>query len=92
MANVVKHARASQASIAVILFEGEAILLVVDNGIGLESKDLVACTGEGLQHFGLQGMQERIALLGGNLTFNHRCDRGTVVRANVPLGQNGHLK
>jgi signal transduction histidine kinase len=89
MANVVKHARASQASIAVILFDGEAILVVVDDGIGLEPRETGLAAGEELQHFGLQGMQERIALLGGRLTLDHRCDRGTMVVATVPVVQNG---
>lgn len=88
MANVVKHARASQASIAVVVFENEAVLVVVDNGVGLETKDVQFTSRRDLHRFGLLGMQERIVLMGGTLTVNHRCDRGTMVMARVPLNQN----
>jgi len=83
--NVVKHAQADQATIAVIISDSEATLVVADNGTGFEPK-AVESAPNGNQHFGLLGMQERIKLVEGKLTINHRCNTGTLVKATVPLG------
>ncbi|MDX1523648.1 MAG: ATP-binding protein, partial [Anaerolineae bacterium] len=83
MANVVKHAKADQATIAVVIEDKEAILLVVDNGQGIDPHNLEVEDDD--HHFGLLGMHDRLARLGGALAINHRCDRGTTVKATLPL-------
>lgn len=85
MANVVKHAKANQATIAVVIEDNEAVLLVVDNGQGIAPTNLEVEDDD--HHFGLLGMHDRLARLGGALTINHRCDRGTTIKATLPLNR-----
>ncbi|MGD1911508.1 MAG: sensor histidine kinase [Rivularia sp. (in: cyanobacteria)] len=78
MMNVQKHARASQVS-----FSGnsnsEAIVLdIKDNGFGFDSEKKP--TG-----FGLQGMMERVQLLGGKIEINTALTQGTQIKITLPL-------
>ena len=41
-------------------------------------------------HLGLQGMRERVELLGGRFDVQSAPDKGTVVRASLPLAQHAH--
>ncbi len=56
--NVHKHSRIDKAELSVCAEDGEVRLLVRDEGVGFEPK----IVGRG---FGLTGMQERAATLGG---------------------------
>ena len=76
--NVQKHAHASQ-----VVFCGNAkaeyiILDIKDNGIGFDSEKKF--TG-----FGLQGMMERVQLLGGKIEIKTALTQGTQVQIKLPL-------
>ncbi|MDP8923212.1 MAG: PAS domain S-box protein, partial [Chloroflexota bacterium] len=76
--NVVKHARASRACLA-LSTEGDVVVLrVSDDGKGFDPG------GSFPGHLGLQSMRERIAQLGGHLTIESVAGEGTTVRAVVP--------
>jgi signal transduction histidine kinase len=90
IANVVKHAQADQATVAIILAEDEATLVVADNGVGFVPDAVKLDPNQQQRQFGLVGMKERIGLLDGQLTINQRCDRGTVVMAKIPLKGGKH--
>jgi signal transduction histidine kinase len=53
-------------------------LEVSDDGVGFEP-NLVR------EGFGLVGMRERVALLGGTLSFDSSPGKGTTIRAQIPL-------
>lgn len=58
-------------------------LLIADNGIGLEETfDLGQLSNAG--HFGLLGITERVALLGGHITFRNQPAGGLQIQAEVP--------
>jgi signal transduction histidine kinase len=57
---------------------GWVTLIVSDNGQGF---DVVTRVGKG---FGLTGMHERVATLGGSLSIDSRPGRGTEVSATLP--------
>lgn len=78
LANVRKHARASTVSIAVAGLDGEVVLDVRDDGVGPGT----AVPGEG--GFGLAGMRDRVALVGGRIEFGAGDGGGTVLRVVVP--------
>jgi signal transduction histidine kinase len=78
LANVRKHARAGAAEIAVSARDDEVVLEVRDDGIGPGA----AVPGDG--GFGLAGMRDRVALVGGRLEFGPGEARGTVLRVIVP--------
>jgi signal transduction histidine kinase len=78
LTNAVKHGKASRAVIEVREQAGEVHLLVRDNGGGFDPK----AKSEG---FGLLGMHERVALLGGELEVESSPDGGTTIRAQLPV-------
>lgn len=76
--NVQKHARATQVSFCGRSTSKGIVLEFTDNGVGFESKKLQ--TG-----FGIQGMNERVQLLGGSLDIESASTQGTQIRVILPL-------
>jgi signal transduction histidine kinase len=78
--NVVKHAQATHVDIILDVDEDHVALTVRDNGIGLspESRDRPNA-------YGLRGLQERAAFLGGTVSFFKGRNGGTVVSVQLPL-------
>src|SRR5439155_6361199 len=76
--NVSKHSLARHASLSVRAGRGKIEIEVADDGVGFEP----ALVREG---FGLVGMRERAALLGGSLEVGSTRGSGTRVRAEIPL-------
>jgi signal transduction histidine kinase len=77
LTNVAKHAAATQVEVTVGDGAGEVTLMVSDDGVGFDTK---ATTGG----FGLLGMRERVALVGGTLQIESKPGLGTVLRAAIP--------
>jgi signal transduction histidine kinase len=77
LTNTLKHAKATQAEVA-LRWQDEALEVEVrDDGIGS------TCTN-GTGH-GIVGMRERLALLGGTLTAGPATEGGFAVLARFPL-------
>ncbi|MFJ7817675.1 sensor histidine kinase [Bacillus toyonensis] len=74
--NVVKHSKAAQCTVSVLESQGELILKVEDNGIGLEDQN-----NDGN---GIRGMKERIALIDGFVELN-TIHSGTLLTVKVPV-------
>ncbi|MBJ8077656.1 sensor histidine kinase [Bacillus cereus group sp. N12] len=74
--NVVKHSKATQCTVSVLESQGELILKVEDNGIGLEDQ-----SNDGN---GIRGMKERIALIDGFVELN-TIHPGTLLKVKVPV-------
>ena len=81
--NVIKHANANWVQVCLIYNENEVEALVVDNGIGFDP-ELLADTS---RSFGLIGMSERAALLGGNMEIQSQPGQGTRVQVIIPYPQ-----
>jgi signal transduction histidine kinase len=79
LTNVVKHARARRVSILLARKEGAVKAVVEDDGQGFDPAER---TGVG---YGLVGMRERLALLGGRLEVESGGDAGTTIAAEVPV-------
>lgn len=81
MHNVSKHAAASHLSVE-LFYEPESITLEVrdDGRGGVESLPARAAAG----HFGLTGMRERAAAIGGTLQVTSKQDAGTTIRLQAP--------
>lgn len=77
--NVVKHASAAQVWLSVIVDANEVTLEVVDDGMGLSPDAPRSPHG-----FGLRGMADRVAVLGGSLAVTPANSRGTRVVARIP--------
>lgn len=78
LANVRKHAHASAAEVRVGADAGAVTLEVQDDGVGPGD----AAAGDG--GFGLAGMRDRVALVGGRVEFGPGASGGTVLRVTVP--------
>lgn len=83
LANVVKHAGASKASVHVEARSGRVLVEVRDDGSGFDP----AARHPG--HYGLESMHSRAAELGGVLTISSTPGTGTVVRVEVRADTEG---
>jgi two-component system sensor histidine kinase UhpB len=76
--NIVRHARATEASVTVER-HGQAVRLSIrDNGTGF-APHTTAPVENGRRGFGLMGMAERARTLGGQLTLNSAPGQGTTI-------------
>ena len=80
LTNIVRHAGASRASVAVTVSSGRLRAIVEDNGVGFDSARLI----DG--HLGLAGMRERAELVGGTIHVISQPGSGTTVVLEVPVG------
>ncbi len=78
MINIQKHARASQVSFRGHLTPAGIILDLKDNGVGFDPNKLHS-------GFGIQGMVERVQLLGGNLKLETALAQGTQIQVIIPI-------
>jgi PAS domain S-box-containing protein len=76
--NVSKHSMARRAELAVRAGPRAIEVEVIDDGVGFE-------TSQVHEGFGLVGMRERAALLGGTVEVDSTEGGGTRVRASIPL-------
>jgi signal transduction histidine kinase len=80
LANVMKHASATEAHVRVEADQGEVVVEVRDNGRGFDT----AAGHPG--HFGLESMRSRASEIGGRLTIASAAGLGTLVRVRAPGG------
>jgi signal transduction histidine kinase len=64
LTNVRKHADTTRVDLSLDWHEQEIHLQVRDHGRGFDSREMVGADGPGEQ-VGLSGMEERVALIGG---------------------------
>ena len=78
LTNIQKHAGATRICLWGQKTANGVILELKDDGVGFDLK---------LPHagFGLQGMQERVQILGGQLKINSVLGQGTRIQAKIPL-------
>ncbi|HDX9654852.1 MULTISPECIES: sensor histidine kinase [Bacillus] len=74
--NVVKHSKATRCTVSVLESQGELILTVEDNGVGLADQNH--------DGNGIRGMKERIALIDGFVELG-TINPGTLLTVKVPV-------
>jgi two-component system NarL family sensor kinase len=79
LANIRRHAGATEVEIVLRGTPREIVLAIRDNGVGFEPRRVAA------GHHGILGMRERARLLGGQLRVGSRSGKGTSITARVPL-------
>ena len=84
LANVAKHAGASQVSVAVDKVLGAIKLTVLDNGRGFSP-----AAARQPKALGLLGLRERVQLLKGSVRIESAPGHGTRVVVRIPLPQTG---
>ncbi|RXZ48953.1 sensor histidine kinase [Agromyces fucosus] len=78
LANVRKHADARHAAVTVESVGGEVVLTVSDDGVG------PGAAMPGASGFGLAGIRDRTALVGGSFAIEPGAGGGTVLRVGIP--------
>jgi len=88
LSNIHKHSSASLAKITLKRVSPRAIMLSVeDNGEGIDTDiDLSSYSKDG--HFGMVGIEERVALLGGRLRVQNQSEGGLLIQAEIPHPRN----
>jgi len=84
LSNVIKHARASSATVKLNFGESRLLLTVEDNGAGFDSSAVLYMSGD-KGKLGLLGMKERAKLCGGTLKVDSTPGCGTRVEVDVPI-------
>jgi len=80
LVNVVKHARATQVRVEVAVRSDELIIVIEDNGSGIDPDRRDAVGSQGLAM-----MRHRVRSFGGTLDVESPAQGGTQIRARMPL-------
>ncbi|GAB3545344.1 hypothetical protein GCM10027343_21630 [Noviherbaspirillum agri] len=78
--NIGRHARASQVRVELRIDDRQLWMSIQDNGIGMHPSDR-----RKVRRFGLIGMQERVAMLGGELRIESTPGQGTLLQMSIPM-------
>lgn len=82
LANVQKHADATEVTVKVITKKGVLTAAIIDNGAGFKAKKNKK---DKQTSFGLEAISERARLLGGEATIKSHLGLGTTVSIKIPL-------
>lgn len=83
LTNVAKHSKCNHVDVVVEKHRGQLILLVEDDGCGFDVESAFN-SAEPEFRLGIEGMKERAALAGGELTIESIKGRGTTLIAKIP--------
>ncbi len=81
VANIIKHAQASKASIQFTQHEDNLNIIVEDNGIGFETKPV----GTFKSGMGLTNIEKRVEFLEGSFTVDSVPGKGTSILIDIPV-------
>jgi signal transduction histidine kinase len=79
--NVIKHSKGENVLLAIHRSDGRLHVRVEDDGIGFDLDQASQKRGS----FGLTGMGERVALLGGDIEIKTRRHEGTRISIRIPI-------
>jgi signal transduction histidine kinase len=84
LTNIIRHANATQVEVVLTQADKELILMVSDNGRGISDRDVAHA-----RSIGITGMRERVAQVGGEVSFLGVPNKGTTVTMRVPIPEAG---
>ncbi len=88
LTNIAKHAHAHNVAIRLTHGEDGTVLNISDDGVGFDLQQQLRERG---RQFGLHGMHERAALVGGSVTIDGRPGQGTAISVRIPLARSVRL-
>lgn len=80
MANIARHAKASQVKIAMHMKGDQLEMTIADNGVGIDPEQR-----DKKRKFGLTGIDERIKALGGKFSVDSTPGKGTTLHLSIPV-------
>ena len=81
--NVAQHAKAQSATVSLNYGPAAVTVTIADDGAGFDAST-IAETAESNGHFGLVGMRERAAAVGGTLEVQSVPGTGAMITASIP--------
>jgi signal transduction histidine kinase len=84
LTNVAKHAQAKRVEVRLERSGDDAVLTVIDDGVGMDT-----AARPNPRSFGLRGIGERVMLLGGEMKIASRPGAGTTLVVRIPLVRAG---
>lgn len=84
LTNILRHARAKHVEICLTRCHPTIILTIQDDGVGIGTEQLSQFNSGMSCQFGLVGMRERVAAIGGDLRITSLQDGGTRIRIEAP--------
>lgn len=84
LTNIIRHAHARQVEVCLTLCHPSLILTIQDDGVGINTEALDQTRSRFAGQFGLIGMRERVAAIGGELRISSLQGGGTRIRIEVP--------
>ena len=82
--NVLRHAKAQSVGVHLQIEAGQLQMKIVDDGSGFDLTE-IECRAHEEASFGLMGMRERAALVGGRVQIISSPNKGTTVEVFLPL-------
>ncbi len=79
MTNVMRHAQATTVCIELINMRNEIIMMISDNGIGIQSRNWTSANS-----FGIMSMRQRAQQCGGTIDFSNIPGNGLVIEVRIP--------
>ncbi len=79
IANIVKHAKATEANISITLHETSISIIVEDNGIGMSEAVLLKNKG-----LGIRNIKKRIQSINGTMNIDSYPNKGTSIIIEIP--------
>lgn len=89
LTNIAKHASAGAATVGLAYADGSVQLTVRDDGRGFDPEEVLGGDSERRRAWGLLGIQERVALVGGTCQISSQPGTGTTIHVDIPLSQEG---
>ena len=83
--NVIRHAGARTIRVSLEQTSTEMTLAIADDGQGVNLDALEIAGADADDRFGIRGMKERSALIGGRLEISSQAGQGTTVRLTAPI-------
>ena len=80
LTNITKHSEATEASIFLRAFSDTLILIITDNGIGIQLEKI-----DNRKSFGITGMRERVENIGGELKISSVPRKETQLKIVIPV-------
>jgi len=79
LANACRHSQSEKIRVRLLQSNGRVMISVRDWGIGFDETNIEQ------HHFGLQGIRERVRLLGGQIAIDTATGQGTRIAVELPL-------
>ncbi|MHA3788637.1 tetratricopeptide repeat-containing sensor histidine kinase [Flavobacterium hauense] len=78
--NIIKHSQATEATIHLTDHGDNINIMIEDNGVGFDRKNIDTADG-----MGLQNIKKKIVQLGGNLEIDSTPGKGTTIIIDIPV-------